>query len=181
MATKLPEVDVVLIGFGLTASILAQELTEAGLQVLALERGGFRDTVPDFSTTTIQDELRYAVRNGLFEEPERETLTFRNSMDQTALPMRHLGSFLPAAGVGGALERPALAVPAQRFHDPQPLRKALQQEFHPREHDHPGLGRHLRRPGTVLRPLRLSQWGVRTRRQHQRRHPARWQSVRGAA
>lgn len=102
MSTKLPEVDVVLIGFGLTAAIIAQELTDSGLQVLALERGGYRDTVPDFSTTTIQDELRYAVHNGLFEEPERETLTFRNSMDQTALPMRHLGSFLPASGVGGA-------------------------------------------------------------------------------
>lgn len=102
MATRLAEVDVVLVGFGLTASILAQELTDAGMQVLALERGGFRDTVPDFATTTIQDELRYAVRNGLFEEPERETLTFRNSMDQTALPMRHLGSFRPASGVGGA-------------------------------------------------------------------------------
>ena len=102
MATRLAEVDVVLVGFGFTAAILAQELTDAGLQVLALERGGFRDTVPDFATTTIQDELRYAVRNGLFEEPERETLTFRNSMDQTALPMRHLGSFRPASGVGGA-------------------------------------------------------------------------------
>ena len=102
MATRLKEVDVVLVGFGLTASILAQELTDAGLQVLALERGGFRDTVPDFSTTTIQDELKYAVRHGLFEEPERETLTFRNSMDQRALPMRHLGSFLPASGAGGA-------------------------------------------------------------------------------
>ncbi|MEO8808904.1 MAG: GMC family oxidoreductase [Rhodanobacter sp.] len=102
MATRLKEVDVVLVGFGLTASILAQELTDEGLQVLALERGSFRDTVPDFSTTTIQDELKYAVRHGLFEEPERETLTFRNSMDQQALPMRHLGSFLPAAGAGGA-------------------------------------------------------------------------------
>jgi gluconate 2-dehydrogenase alpha chain len=102
MASRLPEVDVVLVGFGWTASILAQELTEAGLQVLALERGKFRDTVPDFSTAHIQDELRYAVRNGLFEEPARETLTFRNSIDQTALPMRHLGSFNPAAGVGGA-------------------------------------------------------------------------------
>jgi gluconate 2-dehydrogenase alpha chain len=102
MATKLKSVDVVLVGFGWTASILAQELTDAGLEVLALERGQFRDTVPDFATTQIQDELKYAVRNGLFEEPERETLTFRNSMDQTALPMRHLGSFLPAAGVGGA-------------------------------------------------------------------------------
>ncbi|HET6545327.1 MAG TPA: GMC family oxidoreductase [Rhodanobacteraceae bacterium] len=102
MAIRLAPVDVVLVGFGLTASILAQELTDSGLQVLALERGAFRDTVPDFATTSIQDELRYAVRNGLFEEPERETLTFRNSMDQTALPMRQLGSFRPASGVGGA-------------------------------------------------------------------------------
>ncbi|HXU53671.1 MAG TPA: GMC family oxidoreductase [Casimicrobiaceae bacterium] len=102
MATRLPKVDCVLVGFGWTASILAHELTEAGLQVLALERGGFRDTVPDFSTTFIQDELRYAVRNGLFEEPERETLTFRNKTSETALPMRQLGSFRPASGAGGA-------------------------------------------------------------------------------
>ena len=102
MAKRLPPVDVVLVGFGWTAAIVAQELTEAGAQVLALERGEFRDTVPDFATNTIQDELRYAVRKQIFESPERETLTFRNSADQTALPMRHLGSFLPAAGVGGA-------------------------------------------------------------------------------
>ncbi len=102
MSTRQKPVDVVLVGFGWTASILAQELTDAGLQVLAIERGKARDTVPDFATTHIQDELRYAVRNGLFEEPARETMTFRNSSDQTALPMRHLGSFLPASGVGGA-------------------------------------------------------------------------------
>lgn len=102
MAKKLPPTEVVLVGFGWTAAILGQELTDAGLQVLALERGGSRDTVPDFATTHIQDELRYAVRNALFEEPERETITFRNSLEQTALPMRHLGSFLPGAGVGGA-------------------------------------------------------------------------------
>jgi len=102
MATKLKSVDVVLVGFGWTASILAQELTDAGLQVLAIERGKFRDTVPDFATTHIQDELRYAARGGLFENLARETLTFRNSVDQTALPMRHLGSFNPASGVGGA-------------------------------------------------------------------------------
>lgn len=102
MTSRLPQVDVVLVGFGWTASILAQELTDSGLEVLALERGKFRDTVPDFATTHIQDELRYAVRKALFEIPARETLTFRNSLDQTALPMRHLGSFLPATGVGGA-------------------------------------------------------------------------------
>ena len=102
MSKRLPAVDVVLVGFGWTASILAKELTDAGLHVVALERGGFRDTIPDFSPTIVQDELRYAVRNGLFEEPERETLTFRNDRSQTALPMRHLGSFRPASGAGGA-------------------------------------------------------------------------------
>jgi Choline dehydrogenase and related flavoproteins len=102
MASKLESVDVVLVGFGWTASIMAQELTDAGLRVLALERGQDRDTVPDLATTHIQDELKYAVRDGLFENPARETVTFRNSSDQKALPMRHLGSFLPAAGVGGA-------------------------------------------------------------------------------
>ena len=102
MATKLREVDVVLVGFGWTASIIAQELTDAGANVLALERGSWRDTVPDFSVTHIQDELRYAVRKEIFEETRRETLTFRNKPDQHALPMRQLGSFLPASGVGGA-------------------------------------------------------------------------------
>ncbi|NUO73515.1 MAG: GMC family oxidoreductase [Frateuria sp.] len=102
MARRMPPVDVVLVGFGWTASIIAQELTDAGAQVLALERGAWRDTVPDFATDHIQDELRYAVRKQIFEAPERETLTFRNNAGQTALPMRHLGSFLPAAGVGGA-------------------------------------------------------------------------------
>ena len=41
-------------------------------------------------------------RYELFQEPARETLTFRNNTNETALPMRHLGSFLPGAGVGGA-------------------------------------------------------------------------------
>ena len=79
MTTRLPRVDVVLVGFGWTAAIIGQELTDAGLQVLALERGKFRETVPDFATPHIQDELRYAVRHALFERPARETLTFRNS------------------------------------------------------------------------------------------------------
>ena len=99
---RLPAVDVALVGFGWTAAILAQELTSAGLQVVALERGGFRDTVPDFAVDHIQDEYRYAVRDDLVEEPERETLTFRNSTDQVALPMRHIGSFRPGVGAGGA-------------------------------------------------------------------------------
>ncbi|MGN6551866.1 MAG: GMC family oxidoreductase [Pararhizobium sp.] len=103
MARKLPSVDVVLVGFGWTGAILGQELTDAGLEVLALERGSWRDTPTDFSPAFIQDELRYRYHWHLFEQPARETVTFRNSIDQTALPMRQLGSFLPGTGVGGSI------------------------------------------------------------------------------
>ena len=102
MPEKLPAVDVLLVGFGWTAAMLAQELTESGLKILALERGGWRDTSSDFGVTFAQDELRYMWRRALFQEPARETVTFRNNPGQAALPMRHLGSFLPASGVGGA-------------------------------------------------------------------------------
>src|ERR1043166_3057019 len=102
MVQKLASVDVVLVGFGWTAAILGQELSDAGLKVLAIERGGWRDTSTDFAVTFAQDELRYYFRHDLFQEPARETLTFRNSASQTALPMRKLGSFLPGTGVGGA-------------------------------------------------------------------------------
>jgi gluconate 2-dehydrogenase alpha chain len=103
MTRKLPSVDVVLVGFGWTGAIMGQELTEAGLNVVAIERGSWRDTPTDFAPTFIQDELRYRYRGHLFEEPARETLTFRNTPDQTALPMRRLGSFLPGTGVGGSI------------------------------------------------------------------------------
>src|SRR6185312_17565627 len=84
VATKLPSVDVVLVGFGWTGAMLGQELTDAGLKVVALERGGWRDTSTDFAVTFAQDELRYYYRHALFQEPARETLTFRNSGSQTA-------------------------------------------------------------------------------------------------
>lgn len=102
MARKLPHVDVVLVGFGWTAAILAQELTEEGLEVLAIERGGWRDTPTDFPPTVAPDELRWYWRKEMFQNNARETVTFRNSRGQTALPMRRWGSFLPGEGVGGA-------------------------------------------------------------------------------
>jgi gluconate 2-dehydrogenase alpha chain len=102
MATRLPSVDALLVGFGWTGAILGQELTEAGLNVLALERGTWRDTPIDFATTFDQDELRYYWRHELFEPLAHETLTVRNNTGETALPMRRLGSFLPGINVGGA-------------------------------------------------------------------------------
>jgi len=102
MAEKRTPVDVVLVGFGWTAAIMAQELTDEGLEVLALERGGWRDTATDFPTTHAPDELRYYWRHDMFLETARETQTFRNNRNQIALPIRRWGSYLPGVGVGGA-------------------------------------------------------------------------------
>ncbi|SER39638.1 gluconate 2-dehydrogenase alpha chain [Faunimonas pinastri] len=102
MAQKLPHKDVVIIGLGWTASILANELTDEGLEVVAIERGPWRDTGTDFNINYVQDELRYGIRLDLFQRPTQDTVTFRNNGDQTALPVRQFGSFLPGNGVGGA-------------------------------------------------------------------------------
>ena len=102
MAKKLPEVDVVLVGLGWTGGILAKELTQAGVKVVALERGEMRTPEQDFTVPRIRDELRYSSRNDLTQNTQRDTLTIRNNVSQDALPMRRLGSFLPGEGVGGA-------------------------------------------------------------------------------
>lgn len=102
-ATRLPEVDVVVLGVGLVGSIMARELARAGLKVVGLERGEPRDTVPDFQGPAMHDELRYSVRKALMQDNTRETVTFRNRSSETALPLRRWESFLPGTGVGGAL------------------------------------------------------------------------------
>ena len=101
MAQKLPKKDVAIIGLGWTGSILAHELTDEGLDVIAIERGPWRDAPTDFPTTYVQDELRYRIRHELFLRPEQMTFTFRNKMDQQALPIRTWGAFMPMTGVGG--------------------------------------------------------------------------------
>ncbi len=102
MATKLKEVDVVVVGLGWTGGILSKELTEAGLKVVALERGAMRTPANDYSLPGIRDELRYVVRHDLMQNTARDTLTIRNKPSEEALPMRRLGSFLPGEVVGGS-------------------------------------------------------------------------------
>jgi gluconate 2-dehydrogenase alpha chain len=94
-------VDAVTIGVGWTGGIIARELTKAGLTVVGLERGDYRDTVPDFLQPAIHDELAYAVRNKLFQNPATDAMSFRNSMRETALPIRQFSAFLPGDGLGG--------------------------------------------------------------------------------
>ncbi|OLV15701.1 GMC family oxidoreductase [Deinococcus marmoris] len=102
MSKKLPSVDAVMVGVGWTGGILAAELTRAGLSVVGLERGQSRDANVEFAFPHIRDELKYGIRFGLMQDVSRDTLTFRNSADQMALPMRQLGSFLLGNGTGGA-------------------------------------------------------------------------------
>ncbi len=66
---KLPHKDVVIIGLGWTGSIMANELTDEGLDVVAIERGPWRDAVTDFPPNYDQDELRYRIRHELFLRP----------------------------------------------------------------------------------------------------------------
>ena len=66
MAKTMPKKDVVVVGFGWTGAIISKELTEAGLNVLALERGPMQDTDPDGVYPQTMDELTFNSRKKLF-------------------------------------------------------------------------------------------------------------------
>lgn len=102
MARTEAKKDVVIVGLGWTGSILGIELAREGLEVLALERGPDRYTVPDFRYPDVIDELKFGIRFGFMQKPRNSTITIRRTLQETALPYRKLGSFLPGDGVGGA-------------------------------------------------------------------------------
>src|SRR4029077_13582158 len=85
-----------------TGSIMARELTKAGLTVVGLERGGDIKPSEHFTMPSVRDELRFSRRLELVQDPAMETLSFRHRPSESALPMRRMGSFLPGNGVGGA-------------------------------------------------------------------------------
>jgi gluconate 2-dehydrogenase alpha chain len=102
MATRKKPVDAVIIGYGWTGAIMAKTLTDAGLSVVALERGPARDTAPDFEYPRIIDELKYGIRGDLWQPLAKETMTIRHSPNDVASPYRQYGSFVLGTGVGGA-------------------------------------------------------------------------------
>src|SRR5580693_10508823 len=102
MAQRLPPVDAVTIGVGLTGSLAAYAMLQSGLKVVGLERGAARDTVPNFQSPAIHDELRFAIRKGMMQDNTKVAVTFRNNSNETALPIRRWESFLPGTGLGGA-------------------------------------------------------------------------------
>ncbi len=100
-ATKLKAVDVVVVGTGVAGSIMCKELAATGLRVVGLERGRMVDPQHDFAMPYVHDELKFDRHSDIFQNLSRETITFRNAMNEMALPMREMGSFKPGECVGG--------------------------------------------------------------------------------
>jgi gluconate 2-dehydrogenase alpha chain len=101
-SNQLKPVDVVVVGLGVAGTIVAKELADAGLRVVGLERGRMVDPAQDFAMPYAHDELKFDRHSELFQNLSRETITFRNTRNETALPMREIGSFKPGECVGGA-------------------------------------------------------------------------------
>jgi len=97
-----PKVDAVIIGLGWCGSLMAEELTRAGLNVVAIERGPWVETATDFPPSVDTDELRWDTRRSMLLPQAVETSTFRNNSTQQALPTRDWNLNEMGNNVGGA-------------------------------------------------------------------------------
>lgn len=97
----MPKKDVVVVGLGWTGAIMSKELADAGLEVVALERGEHRPTSEAAPYPSVADELAYVKRFKLFQRMKNNTVTIRYKIGETAVPYRELGSFYLGTGVGG--------------------------------------------------------------------------------
>src|SRR6202167_6829152 len=102
MAKKLAKRTVVVVGGGLCAGLVSRQLTAHGIDVLVLERGSDHANAAEARLPNQRDELRWAVRQGLMQNWQRETYTLRHSRADESLPIRWMEAFLPGEGVGGA-------------------------------------------------------------------------------
>jgi gluconate 2-dehydrogenase alpha chain len=94
-------VEIVTIGGGMTASILAAKvLPSTGHRMVSLEQGAARWTYPDFAHN--HDALENQARYKLMQDLSKLSWTWRPERGAAALPMRQYGSFHPGEGLGGA-------------------------------------------------------------------------------
>ena len=86
---KLKPVDVVVIGGGWTALLMAKELTaRTGLSVVVLERGPERK-LKDYMAN--MDEVDYSLRFRMLQNISEETITHRHTIKDQAAPVREWG------------------------------------------------------------------------------------------
>jgi gluconate 2-dehydrogenase alpha chain len=102
MATTLNARTVVIVGGGLTAGLAARQLTDKGIDVVVLERGGAHTLGAEAKLPTQRDELRWDTHQGLVQDWSVQTYTLRHNRDESALPVRWMEAFLPGEGLGGA-------------------------------------------------------------------------------
>src|SRR3569833_2781579 len=77
------EVDFLIIGSGAAGGVMAKELSVAGFTVVVLEQGPYL-TEQDFG----HDEIKFAVRNALTNDPKRQPNTYRKRDTDVAKPMK---------------------------------------------------------------------------------------------
>lgn len=98
MVTKHDKVDVVIVGSGWAGGVIAAELGKAGKKVVVLERGEERE-IQDY--VGVKDELRYTNRFEMMQNLSHETITSRNTLDETALPVRTRDEMMVGTDSGG--------------------------------------------------------------------------------
>lgn len=99
MATKLDKVDVAVVGVGWAGGVISAEMAKAGRNVVALERGHNRKR-SDF--IGVKDELRFDNRYEIMQPLSGDTITSRNELDETAMPIRTRSEMQLGFDVGGA-------------------------------------------------------------------------------
>ena len=101
MPRKLPAKDVVIIGLGWTGSILANELTDAGLDVIAIERGPVARRADRLSDHLRPGRASLSHPSRAFPAARPDHLHIPQQDGPAALPIRTWGAFMPPNGVGG--------------------------------------------------------------------------------
>lgn len=99
---KLPKRSVVIVGGGLTAGLVARQLTAHGVDTLVLERGGDHHNAAESRLPSQRDELRWAVRQGLMQDWSVQPYSLRHHRKDPSFPIRWMSAFLPGEGLGGA-------------------------------------------------------------------------------
>lgn len=99
MATELDKVDVVVVGMGWSGGIVSAELAKAGKSVVGLEKG---HNAKRSDYIGVKDELRFDNRFEIMQSLKGDTITSRNEIDETALPIRTMKDMQLGADVGGA-------------------------------------------------------------------------------
>src|SRR5699024_11494409 len=91
-------VDVVCVVAGWAGGIVIAEMATVGKKVVALERGDHKNTE---AYIVVKYELSYTHRFQMMQNLKHETVTSRNNMDETALPVRTKDEMMAGTDLGG--------------------------------------------------------------------------------